>query len=142
MHPQPTSRRPLEPLTLARPLALGLAVVVTVSAGLAWGQSGTLAALCGSALSLVNVTVLQRMAVRAARQVEVMGVAASRTAASGLQAALAAKTVVLLTVVALLSGSVGHGRLSTPFGLGLLVSVFALILAGLVAAARDQEGNN
>jgi hypothetical protein len=140
MHPQPTSRRPLEPLTLARPLALGLAVVVTVSAGLAWGQSGTLAALCGSALSLVNVTMLQRMAVRATRQVEVTG--ASRSAASGLQAALAAKTVVLLTVVALLSGSVGHGRLSTPFGLGLLVSVFALILAGLVAAARDQEGNN
>ena len=140
MHPQPTSRRPLEPLTLARPLALGLAVVVTVSAGLAWGQSGTLAALCGSALSLVNVTVLQRMAVRAVRQVAVTG--AAGTVASGLQAALAAKTVVLLTVVALLSGSVGHGRLSTPFGLGLLVSVFALILAGLVAAARDQEGNN
>jgi hypothetical protein len=140
MHPQPTSRRPLEPLTLARPLALALAAVVTASSGLAWGVSGTLAALCGSALSLVNVTVLQRMAVRAARQVAVTG--AVGTTASGLQAALAAKTVVLLTVVALLSGSVGHGRLSTPFGLGLLVSVFALILAGLVAAARDQEGNN
>jgi hypothetical protein len=140
MHPHPRNRRPLEPLTLARPLALVLAAVVTVSAGLAWGVSGTLAALCGSALSLINVAVLQRMAVRAARQVEVTG--AVGTAASGLQAVLAAKTVVLLTVVALLSGSVGHGRLSTPFGLGLLVSVFALILAGLVAAARDQEGNN
>jgi hypothetical protein len=70
-----------------------------------------------------------------------VAVTGAGAAASGLQAALAAKTVVLLTVVALLSGSVGAGRLSTPFGLGLLVSVFALILAGLVAAARDQEGN-
>lgn len=140
MHPQPTNRRPLEPLALARPLALGLAAVVTVSAGLAWGMSGTLAALCGSALSLINVTVLHRMALKAVQQVAATGVVG--TAASGLQAALAAKTVVLLTVVALLAGSVGQGRLSTPFGLGLLVSVFALILAGLIAAARDQEGNN
>jgi hypothetical protein len=137
-HPHPTNRRPVEPLALARPLALGLAAVVTAASGLAWGVSGTLAALCGSALSLINVTVLERIAVRAARQVAVTGAGA---AASGLQAALAAKTVVLLTVVALLSGSVGSGRLSTPFGLGLLVSVFALILAGLVTAARGQEGN-
>ena len=67
MHPHPTSRRPLEPLTLARPLALVLAAVVTASAGLAWGQSGTLAALCGSALSLVNVSVLRTAGGRAAR---------------------------------------------------------------------------
>jgi hypothetical protein len=140
MHPQPTNRRPLEPLALARPLALGLAAVVTAASGLAWGSSGVLAALVGSALSLVNVTVLHRAALKAVRQVEATGVVG--TAASGLQAVLAAKTVVLLTVVALLSGSVGQGRLSTPFGLGLLVSVFALILAGLIAAARDQEGNN
>jgi hypothetical protein len=140
MHPLPTDRPPPEPLTLARPLALGLAAVVTTASGLAWGVSGTLAALCGSALSLINVIVLQRMAVRAARQVAVSGAVGS--IASGLQAALAAKTVVMFTVVALLAGSVGRGRLSTPFGLGLLVSVFALILAGLVAAARDHQGNN
>ena len=139
MHPHPRNRPPLEPLTLARPLALGLAVVVTASAGLAWGVRGTLAALCGSALSLINVTVLQRVAVRAARQVAASG---PGPATSGLQAVLAAKTLVLFTLVAWLSGSVGAGRLSTPFGLGLLVSVFALILAGLLAAARDREGNS
>jgi hypothetical protein len=135
----PTARRPLEPLTLARPLALGLAIVVTVGAGLTWGMSGALAALCGSALSLVNVTVLERLAIRAARHAAITG---SSAAAGGLQAALAAKTVVLLTLVALLSGSVGAGRLSLPFGFGLLVSVFALILAGLLAATQDTQGND
>ena len=117
---------------LARPLALALAALVITGAGLQWGLGGAVAALVGSALSVVNVLVLQRLALRAARATLAEGAA---TAVRGLQAALAAKTVVLLTTVALLGGSVGAGRLSTPFGLGLLVSVFALILAGLYAAA-------
>jgi hypothetical protein len=136
MLPHPETRSP-DPLALARPLALGLAAVVIAGAGLRWGPAGTLAAACGSALSVINVLILHRMAGRAARQAA-DGVPGP--AASGLQAGLAVKTVVLLSIVALLSGSVGAGRLSLPFGLGLLVSVFALILAGLMAAARDREG--
>jgi len=137
MHPHPETRSP-DPLALAPLLALGLAAVVIAGAGLRWGPSGTLAAICGSSLSVINVLILHRMATRAARQAAAGG---PGPAASGLQAALAVKTVVLLSIVALLSGSVGAGRLSLPFGLGLLVSVFALILAGLLAVARDREGN-
>ena len=131
MLPLPTNRD-LEPLVLARPLAFVLAAVVIAGSGLAWGAGGTLAALIGSALSVINVLVLARLGARAAERAVADG---PGTAVSGLQAALGAKTVVLLTIVALLAGTVGAGRLSIPFGLGLLVSVFALILAGLYAAA-------
>ena len=81
--PPPDKPPTAEPLALARPLALGLAAVVTAAAGLAWGQSGTLAALCGSALSLINVSVLERLAVRAARQVAVTGARGGRLRAAG-----------------------------------------------------------
>ena len=134
MDPLPTSRD-LEPLVLARPLAVLLAAVVIAASGLAWGPGGTLAAVVGSVLSLINVFVLERLGARAAQQAVAGG---PGQAASGLHAALVAKTVVLLTIVALLAGTVGAGRLSTPFGLGLLVSVFALILAGLLAALRGN----
>jgi hypothetical protein len=127
----------LEPLSAARPLALLLAAVVIAASGLGWGPRGTVAALVGSVLSLINVFILERMATRAAQRALDEG---PGVAASGLQAALGAKTVVLLTIVALLAGTVGAGRLSTPFGLGLLVSVFALILAGLLAAV--PRGNS
>ena len=127
--------RSLEPLLLARPLALILALGL-VGATASWGgRRAALAALLGSGLSFINVWVLGRLAARARVQVGQQGPLA---AGSGLQAALGVKTIVLLFTVALVAGVGGAGLPPVPFGLGLLVTSFALLLAGLTTALGDR----
>jgi hypothetical protein len=140
MIPQPTSPAEGPPeqqvLSLARPLAVLFGAAVVVSAGIGWGRAGITAAGVGTGLSLANVWVLHRLGARATRQAITRGAddaGQATQAAVGLQGALAAKTIVLLAVVALLAnrGSMAHA--ATPFALGLLVTVFALLAAGLLA---------
>ena len=123
-------------LALARPLALLLGAAVVVAAGLGWGRAGTTAAAIGVAVSLANVWVLHRLGARAMRAAggqERPDAAAATSAAVGLQLALAAKTVILLALVALLANRIAGTGTMTPFALGLLVTVFALLSAGLLA---------
>jgi hypothetical protein len=120
-------------LALARGFAVAVGGVVLVSAALGWGRAGLVAAAAGTVLSLVNVWALHRLAGRA---VESLSVAGPATAAAQMTSALGAKTVVLLAGVWLLARG---GRLEpVPFALGLLVSVFALLGAGLCGGLRAE----
>ncbi len=125
--------RNLDPLALAALLAPVLAGAVVLLATLLWGRRGLTAAGLGALVSIVNLWVLSRLSARAARRAVAEG--GGQAAASGLQAALSAKTAVMLGVVGLLVGGVGAGLDPAPFAMGLLVSVFALLLAGLSGAA-------
>ena len=130
--------RMAEPLALARPLALVLALGLVAASAMLGGPRHALAAAVGAVISLANVWVLGRLAVRAARQALNED---PQMAAGGLQAALGAKTIVLLFTVATaggLAGLGGPGLPMLPFGLGLLVTAAALILAGLTVAASRQ----
>jgi hypothetical protein len=131
-------------LGLARPLALVLGGAVVAASGLGWGRTGTIAAAIGVALSLANVWVLHRLGTRAIRQAGDSDVGQATQAAVGLQVALAAKTVILLALVALLANRGAIAQTMTPFALGLLVTVFALLAAGLLAplAARLQRASS
>jgi hypothetical protein len=91
------------------------------------------AAGIGAALSVANVFVLTRFARQA------MAVAAGggpNTAIVRLTSMLGAKTIVLLTIVWAVSKS-AHVRL-LPLALGLLVTVFCLLGAGLVTSLRGE----
>jgi hypothetical protein len=144
----PTSKPEAAPeqqvLALARPLALLFGAAVVGAGGLGWGRAGTTAAAIGVALSLANVWVLHRLGARATRLAGVDDVVQATQAATGLQAALAAKTVVLLALVAVLANRAATARTMTPFALGLLVTVFALLAAGLAAplAGRFHRGSS
>jgi hypothetical protein len=115
-----------DPLALARGFAIAVGGAVVISGALGWGRPGLLSAATGTVLSLVNVWALARLAGRAIADLALAGPAA---AAARMTSALGAKTVVLLAGVWLLCRG---GRLEpAPFALGLLVSVFALLGAGL-----------
>jgi hypothetical protein len=120
-------------LALARPFALLLGGVVVAASGLGWGRDGTVAAAIGVAVSLANVWLLYGLGMRAIRQAGDSDAAQATQAAVGLQGALAAKTVILLALVVVLTSRAAIARSATPFGLGLLVTVFALLAAGLLA---------
>ena len=129
------------PQRTAEPLALALGLAVVIGGGvlalsaLGWGRAGLAAAAAGTVLSLLNVWALARFALRAMAQATAIG---PHTATAQLTAALGAKTVVLFTAVWVLTRS---GRLETlPFALGLMVSVFSLLGAGLWSAARADAG--
>ena len=125
-------------LTLARPVALGLSLALVAASGLVSGPRSAVAALVGAVISMANVWVIGRLAARAMRQALIDH---PHSAASGLQAALGAKTIVLLLTVAILGGMAGldgMGLPMLPLGLGLLVTSFALILAGLTSAAASR----
>jgi hypothetical protein len=127
-HPQKT-----DPLALARGLALVIGGGVLALAAARWGRAGAAAAAAGTLLSLANVWALARFAMRAMGQAAAGG---PHTATAQLTAALGAKTALLLGAVWALTRS---GRLQVlPFGLGLMVSVFALLGAGLWSAARAE----
>jgi len=117
--------------------ARGLAVVtgggVMTASALAWGVAGLEAAAVGAALSVVNVWALTRFAQSAVLQAAAGG---PSTAIVRLTSALGAKTALFLTVVWLI-GKNAHLQL-LPFTLGLLVSVFCLLGAGLVTALRAE----
>jgi hypothetical protein len=126
MNPDPIAP---EPLARARGFAALGGVFVLALAGLLWGRRGFASAAAGSLLSFANVWALERFAQRAVQQAAVVGAGA---VAGPLTAALAAKTVVLLTASWVL---IRTGGLETlPFGLGFLVSIFALLGAGLWTA--------
>jgi hypothetical protein len=135
----PRSKSPdRDPLTLAARLGLGVAALVVLAAAGLWGRPGVLAAAVGSLVSIVNLAALAWLSARAARRAAAQadGESGGAAAASGLQAALSAKTALLLVVVGLLVGGAGGGLHPAALAMGLLVSVFALLLAsGLSAAA-------
>jgi hypothetical protein len=124
----------LEPLALARPLAVLFGLIVVAWAGLVWGPAGTLAAGIGALMSVGNVWVLARLGARAIRESgSEPSAATASVAASRLHVALGTKTIILLALVAFLSNQGWASLAMTPFALGLLVTVFALIAAGLLA---------
>lgn len=124
----------LEPLSLARPLALLIGVAVVAWGGLVWGRPGTIAAAIGTIVSLGNVWVLERLGARAMREVAGEPSAAEATdVASRLHVALGAKTIILLALVAFLANQGWSSLEMKPFAIGLLVSVFSLVAAGLIA---------
>lgn len=118
-------------------LARGLAIVVgggvVALAALAWGMPGLQAAAVGAGLSVMNVFVLTRFARQA---VAVAAAGGPNTAIVRMTSALGAKTIVLLTVVWVVTKS-GSLRIM-PLALGLLVTVFSLLAAGLVTARRSE----
>ena len=123
----------LEPLALAAVLAPVLAGAAVLLATVLWGRAGLIAAGLGALVSVTNLWVLGRLSARAARRAAQPGVGGV-AAASGLQAALGAKTAILLVVVVLLMGGAGAALQPAPFVMGLLVSVAALLGAGLAGA--------
>jgi hypothetical protein len=132
MHTTPTSTNDLE--ARARGLSIVVGGAVVVASALAWGTKGLVAAAVGSALSVINVFVLTRFAQKA---VAVAAAGGPNTAIVRLTSALGAKTIVLLTVVWALCKT---SRLALlPLALGLLVTVFCLLAAGLVTNLRDGE---
>jgi hypothetical protein len=148
MNPLPlrSTTEPLAPeqqvLALARPLAVVIGGGVLAAGGIGWGRGGTIAAAVGVLLSLGNVWFLHRMGTRAMRTAgdSPNDAGQATQAAVGLQVALAAKTVILLALVALLANRGAIARNVTPFALGTLVTVFALLAAGLLAPLATKFG--
>ena len=126
------TQRTADPLARAGGLAIVVGGAVLGSGALGWGRAGLVAAALGTALSLLNVWALRRFAVRAIANVAVAGPSA---ASAQLTSELGAKTVVLLAMVWLVTR--GGSLAMVPFALGLLVSVFALLGAGLWSALRE-----
>ena len=135
-NPEPAAT---EPLALARPLALLIGAAVVAWGGMVWGPAGTLAAAIGVVISLANVWVLERLGARAVRDVAEPDADKATQAASRLQLALTGKTIILLALVALVTNRGLVGATMTPFTIGLLVSVFALVAAGLLAPVLDRN---
>jgi hypothetical protein len=133
MNADPTSTTDLE--ARARALAIVVGGAVVILSTLAWGTPGLVASAVGAALSVANVFVLTRFSRQA---VAVAASGGPNTAIVRLTSALGAKTIVLLTIVWAL-GKTAHLRV-LPLALGLLVTVFCLLGAGLVTSLR-QEGS-
>jgi hypothetical protein len=131
MHPAPTSTIDLE--ARARGLAIVVGGAVVVLSALAWGKAGLEAAAVGSLLSVINVFVLTRFARQA---VAVAGAGGPNTAIVRLTSALGAKTIVLLTIVWVVCKTTR--LLVLPLALGLLVTVFCLLGAGLLTSRRAE----
>jgi hypothetical protein len=117
----------------ARGLTIVVGGAVVVLSALAWGAAGLASAAVGAGLSVINVFLLTRFARQA---VAVAADGGPNTAIVGLMSALGAKTIVLLTIVWLVCKSPGLRVL--PLGLGLLVTVFSLLGAGLVMGLRAE----
>lgn len=130
----PAVPRSPDPLTLARRLAVVMSGGVAAISALVWGPRGLLAAVVGTGLSLINVWALGRMATRAVAAVGVVGPQAATAQLSG---ALGAKTTILLVSVWMVTR--GGQMEILPLALGLLVSVFSLLGAGLWSAASARE---
>jgi hypothetical protein len=128
----PTSTNDLE--ARARGLSIVVGGAVIALSALAWGAPGLVAAAVGAGLSVLNVFVLTRFARQA---VAVAAAGGPNTAIVRLTSALGAKTIVLLTVVWALCKS--SRLLLLPLALGLLVTVFCLLAAGLVTSLRDGQ---
>ena len=108
-----------------------LAILVVATSGLLWGARGMLAGGLGSLLSLGNVWLLYRLGKKAVLRAEAEG---GQQALAPLQAGLGAKTVALMVAIALVTRVGGLHTEIAPLAMGLLVSVFALVGAGLRGA--------
>jgi lipid-A-disaccharide synthase-like uncharacterized protein len=117
----------------ARGLSIVMGGAVVLLSALAWGKPGLVAAAAGAALSVANVWLLTRFA-RQAMTVAAAG--GPNTAIVRLTSALGAKTIVLLTIVWLVTKSASVRIL--PLALGLLVTVFCLLGAGLMTARAER----
>jgi hypothetical protein len=117
----------------ARGLSLVVGGAVVVLSALAWGKPGLEAAAVGALLSIINVFVLTRFARQA---VAVAGAGGPNTAIVRLTSALGAKTIVLLTIVWVVCKTTM--LLVLPLALGLLVTVFCLLGAGLVTSLQPE----
>jgi hypothetical protein len=129
----PTPRR-IELLAHARGLAVVLGGASLIGGAFGWGRAGLVAAALGTAISLLNLWALRRLALRAVASISQTGAGA---ATAQLSSALGAKTMVLLALVWVVSRSAALPTL--PFALGLLVTVFALLGAGLWSVAQGGE---
>lgn len=118
---------------LARGLAIVVGGAVVTASALAWGLPGLQAAAVGAGLSVLNVFVLTRFARQA---LTVAAAGGPNTAVARLTSAVGAKTIVLLTIVWAVTKSTNLRTL--PLALGLLVTVFCLVAAGLVTAHRTE----
>ncbi len=132
MTPAP-ARKTTDPLALARTLGIGFAIAAVAAGGAHGGVDGAVAAALGAGLSALNLWAIERLAARAAHRAVFEGGA---VAASGLTAGLTAKTTVFLMLIWLVTRAAGVPV--APFTLGLLVFVFALVGAGVWAAARQE----
>jgi hypothetical protein len=131
MNTAPTDTTDLE--ARARGLAIVVGGAVVALSALAWGTPGLVAAAIGASLSVINTFLLTRFASQA---VAVAAAGGPNTAIVRLTSALGAKTIVLLAIVWLLCKSPRVHIL--PLALGLLVTVFCLLGAGLVTGLRGQ----
>ena len=132
MSTTPTSTSDLE--ARARGLTIVVGGAVVVLSALAWGAPGLGSAAVGAGLSVINVFLLTRFARQA---VALAADGGPNTAILRLMSALGAKTIVLLTIVWLVCRSPSLRVL--PLGLGLLVTVFSLLGAGLVTGPRAEH---
>jgi hypothetical protein len=119
----------------ARGLAIVMSGVVVLGSALAWGRPGLVAAAVGAALSVANVFLLTRFARQA---MDVAAAGGPNTAIVRLTSTLGIKTIVLLMLVWVITKSTSLRIL--PLALGLLVTVFCLLGAGLLTALRPDNG--
>jgi hypothetical protein len=133
----PPTNGPTDTLDLearARGLAIVMGGAVVTLSALAWGMPGLRAAAVGAGLSIANVWLLTRFARQA---VTVAAAGGPNTAIVRLTSVLGAKTIVLLTIVWVVTKSAQ--LLMLPLALGLLVTVFCLLGAGLLSALRAEQ---
>jgi hypothetical protein len=129
----PLPSDPIDLATFARGLAIVLGGAVMMVSAFAWGAPGLRAAGVGAALSVLNVFVLTRFARQA---IVVAAEGWPNTAIVRLTGALNAKTVFLLCAVWIVMRSLHpHGL---ALALGLLVTVFSLLVAGLARTLRTE----
>jgi hypothetical protein len=121
----------------ARGLAIVIGGAVVLLSALAWGRPGLVAAAVGAALSVANVWLLTRFARQA---MDVAAAGGPNTAIVRLTSTLGIKTIVLLTLVWAITKSTSLRIL--PLALGLLVTVFCLLGAGLLTALRPDKQSN
>jgi hypothetical protein len=127
------NRRSADFWTLVRGLALVAGTAVLALSAVCWGRTGLMSAALGTALSIVNVWAMGRIATRALQAVSALG---PRTATVQLTAALGAKTVMLLSLIWFATRTAEVALL--PLALGLMVSVFSLLGAGVSVALRGK----
>jgi hypothetical protein len=139
----PTTTSPSDTIDLearARGLSIVMGGAVVLLSALAWGTPGLVAAAVGAALSVANVWLLTRFARQA---MDVAAAGGPNTAIVRLTSTLGIKTIVLLTIVWVITKSTSLRILPMlPLALGLLVTVFCLLGAGLLTALRPDKQSN
>ena len=113
-----------------------LGAVVTVLAGLVWGESGAVAAGVGALLACVNLWVIRRLAGRAVRR----AVAGDNGQAAWLIAALSAKMMILFALVWVALRI--YNLALVPFAIGISVLPISLVFSGLwLSSTAGEQGS-